>query len=55
MIYRESDSDDESEVEASDAMAPIMADLNGLDSAEVSEGIDNESESADDDSGVEED
>ncbi|KAK9842376.1 hypothetical protein WJX84_011758, partial [Apatococcus fuscideae] len=49
VVYRESDS--ESEEEAEDAMAPMMADLNGLDSED--EESDGEEESDSDDSGLE--
>ena len=54
VVYRESDSEDESEVEAEDAMAPVLADLNGLDSEEDSgESGDDLDDSESDDSGLE--
>ncbi|KAK9820726.1 hypothetical protein WJX74_004699 [Apatococcus lobatus] len=48
VVYRESDSEGESEAEAEDAMAPVMADMNGLESEEESDDED-DSESNDSD------
>lgn len=52
VVYRESDSEEESEVEAEDAMAPVIADMNGLESEEESEVDESESESGDSDLGT---
>ena len=53
VVYRESDSEEESEVEAEDAMAPVIADMNGLESEEQSTGDESDSENDDSDSGIE--